>query len=76
MFHCCCDVLKEIMLTFRTNNLCSTLAREAHSCGALKGPWEAKTMYYCSVSRHQASMQLNIVEHNNVLMEALDQDPS
>lgn len=66
MFHCCCDVLEEIMLTFRTNNLYGTLAREAHSCGALKGPWEAITMYFCLVSRHQASMQLNIAEHSIV----------
>lgn len=54
------------MLTFRTNNLYGTLAREAHSCGALKGPWEAITMYFCLVSRHQASMQLNIAEHSIV----------
>lgn len=42
-----CEGLEEIVLPFRTNNLCSALARGAGIGGALKVLWEVITMYYC-----------------------------
>lgn len=42
-----CEGLEEIMLPFRTNKLCSALARGAGICGALKVLCEVITMYYC-----------------------------